>query len=686
MATLNTLRTRGGWIVTVVIGLALLAFLIGDLAGRGSLFGSGREKVGEIDGESISYMDYARDIDYYTQIRKLITGTEGSSAEEQDAIRNMVWQGTLQDIVVKPGFEKLGIGVSEDEMYDLIYGDNISPLLLNMGVFNDPATGAFDKSAVRNFIANLSFDQTGNMRTLWQYLQDQVRDESMLRKYFGLVQRMVYVTDLEATTGVAQSNAFYNARYVGQPYTAIADSLVDVSSTEVRRFYDERRHLFRQEASRDVEYIVFDVMPSAKDYQDARTYVDNLTAEFAEAENVQQYVTLNSQDAFDPTYYGREQLPADLADYAFGERAGVYGPSLENDVYTLSRVSDVRSFPDTIGFRQIALMPGNEALADSLLGALRAGANFETLAGQHSLIPVDQADAGRISTRIIPIEVGEKIYDSRDKYVLVSNPNAVLLLDVYYRGPVSPKVQIGTVRYYVEPSSATQQAAYAKASAFVTQVAGDYENFNKVAADSVYSKRVARIGSDNLQVTGLENSRELIRWAFNNKPGSISSIMEADGNYVVAALTDSREPGFAPVEEVALQISSELRRQKKADMLAEKMTGAASLDALAQSLSAEIGEATGVNFNSFFIPEVGADPALVGAISGGVPQGQLSRPVKALTGVYVVNITATENRDETTLENEKVRQEAVGQNYIAERAMQALTVMSNIVDNRAKYY
>jgi peptidyl-prolyl cis-trans isomerase D len=220
----------------------------------------------------------------------------------------------------------------------------------------------------------------------------------------------------------------------------------------------------------------------------------------------------------------------------------------------------------------------------------------------------------------------------------------------------------------------------------VIQVDGDYENFNKVAADSVYSKRVARVGAGNLQVTGLENSQGLIRWAFNSKPGTISDILEIDQNYVVAALTDSRETGFTPLEEVAAQIAAELRREKKADMLAEKMTGAASLDALAQSLSAEVDTLAGVNFNSFFIPEVGADPALIGAICGGAAQGQLSKPIKALTGVYVVEITASETREETTIENERVRQEAVGQNYIPERAMQAITALSNVVDNRAKYY
>jgi peptidyl-prolyl cis-trans isomerase D len=489
-------------------------------------------------------------------------------------------------------------------------------------------------------------------------------------------------TDAELRT----ANTYYDARYVGQPYTSIADSLVNVSSSEVRRYYDERRSNYRQEASRDVEYVVFDVLPSAQDNQDAQEFVNNLSAEFAAAENVQQYVTLNSQDAFDPTYYSREQLPAGLAEYAYGDHSAVYGPTLENNVYTLSRVSDVRSFPDTIGFRQMALMPGSETLADSVLGALRAGADFETLAAQHSLIPVDQMDAGRISTQMIPMEIGEKVYDNRDKYVLVSNANAILLLDVYYRGAASPKVQIGTVRYYVEPSTTTQQAAYGKASAFVTLVNGDYENFNKVAADSVYSKRVARVSAGNLQVTGLTNGRELTRWAFNTKPGSISGIMEIDGNYVVGAMTDSRDAGFTPIEDVAPQIAAELRRQKKADMLAEKMTGAASLDALAQSLSAEVEESAGINFNSFFIPEVGADPALVGAICGGVAQGQLSKPVKAMTGVYVVNITASEDRAETTVENEKVRQEAVGQNYLSERAMQAMATLSNIVDNRAKYY
>lgn len=685
MATLNTLRTRGGWIVTAVIGLALLAFLVGDLAGgNGSILGGG-QKVGEIDGQSISYLDYARDVEYYSQVQQLF-GAGGSTQADQDALREMVWQTTLSDVVVVPGLEKLGIEVGEDEMYDLFYGDNISPLLMNMGVFNDPATGVFDKAAVRNFVTNLPMDQTGGMRTMWDYIQDQVRDESMLRKYFGLVGGMVYVTDLEAEAGTARANTYYNARYVGQPYTAIADSTVAVTSAEVRRYYDERRELYRQEASRDVEYILFEVMPSAQDYSDAKAYVDNLAAEFATAADVAQYATLNTQDAFDPTYYTPAQLPAGLAGYvADAARPAVYGPVLEGDIYTLARVADVRSFPDTVAFRQIALLPGSEALADSLLGALRAGSDFATLAAAHSMIPAEQLDAGRISTQMIPIEIGERIYEGRDRYLTVSNPNAILLLDVYYRGPVSEKVQVGTIRYYVEPSSATQQAAYARASAFVATVGGSREAFNKVAADSVYSKRAARIGASNLQVTGLEQSQELVRWAFNSKPGAVSGIMESDDNYVVATLTGSREAGATPVEDVAPQITAELRREKKADLLAGRMTGAASLDALAGTLSTPVGVADGVNFNSFFIPDLGADPALIGAI-GAAPQGQLSRPVKALTGVYVVEITASETRDETDVASQRVRDEAVGQNYLPERAMQAITALSNVVDNRAKYY
>ena len=181
MATLNTLRTKGGIIVSIVIGLALLAFLLGDFAGNNSVFSS-RQNVGEINGSSVSYMEYLREVEYLTQVNKILSGSEAISSEEQDGIRNVAWERMINNYAIFPGYENLGVDVTEDEMFDLVYGNNISPVLEGAGFFSNPQTGMYDRARVKNFVSNLDSDPSGNLRVLWQYLQEQVRTQTLVTK------------------------------------------------------------------------------------------------------------------------------------------------------------------------------------------------------------------------------------------------------------------------------------------------------------------------------------------------------------------------------------------------------------------------------------------------------------------------------------------------------------------------
>ncbi len=688
MATLNTLRTKGGWIITIVIGVSLLAFLVGDLASGNSIFGGGDIKIGTIDGQKVSYMDYSDKIEELNAIQTVMNGGQAIPAEMQEPLRNYAWELLQGEIVLMPGLEKLGIEVTDEEMLDRMYGNNISPILINSGLFNN-SEGVYDKELLQSFVSSYQLDPSGQSALLWKHLQDQVRQNAMMEKYQALVSGMAYATDAEVARGTRRDDTQYNARYVSQSYETVPDSTIKLTSSEIRDYYNAHREQYRRDASRNVEYVVFEVLPSVKDYADAKALIDEMSVEFAQSDDMQQYVTLNSQEPFDPIYYTREQLAADLAEYAFNpNRTEIYGPMLNGNAYTSIRVSDTRSFPDTIAFRQMQFMPGTEALADSIYTVLRNGGDFETLAAQYSAAPASALDAGRIPTRAIPIELGEQIYNTGDRLIKIAMPNGTLLLDVYYRGPVSPKVQLAGLIYHVEPSSATQQAAYAKASGFYTATAGLADNFNRIATDSAYVKRVADIQNGQTQIVGLNEARELIRWAFNAKTGAISSIMEIDNNYVIATLVAAHESGYAPIENVRQMITNELIGQKKYEQIAARMTGAASLDALAQSLSTTVNDMADVNYGTIFIPGLSVmDPPLIGAIAGGVPEGQLSKPIKGATGVYVVEITSTGAADQsTTPEMERARLEAeIGYNLPA-RIFGAITAKSKIVDERVKYF
>ncbi len=689
MATLNTLRTKGGLIVSIVIGVSLVAFLLGDLAGQNSIFNP-KMTVGEINGQKVGYQDYAREIDHLSLINKTMTGSESSTTEQQAQLRAAAWERMINERVFFPGCEALGITVSDAEMIELVYGENISPVLLNAGFFNNPETGLYDKTMLKQFVENVGMDPTGNLRVVWDYMQEQVRTHAIMMKYGALARNMVYVTDFEAEEGAANTNQYYNAKFVAQTYETIADSTVTVSTADMQKYYDAHKNLYRQVASRDIEYVLFDVAPSAEDYENAATQMAEMAAEFAVAENPQQYATLNSQGQFNPYYFNQEelaQIDPELATYAFSATAAneMFGPVLKENDYLMARINNSRMMPDTVAIRQIVLNPGQGALADSLTDVMRKGGNFAELAAQYSLNPANGGDLGRMAMNQVPAEIADQIMTKRGEIIKIENTGGIALLDVYYRGPESKKVQLATITYTVEPSSTTQQAIYAQASKFVATSAGSYDKFSQAITENAYDKRVARILSTDSRVAGFENAREMVLWAYNNEPGKLSSILEIDNNYVVAAMVSERKDGFATLKQVTNEIIPAVRNEKKAEMLAAKMAGASSLDELSQKLGAPVGEITELNFNSYFISDIGIDPMVIGAVCG-LPEGKISTPVKGVTGVYVLEITGKETREDVTPEGQRVRQLSLDQNYADQRAMQAIFGLADIKDGRARYF
>lgn len=254
-----------------------------------------------------------------------------------------------------------------------------------------------------------------------------------------------------------------------------------------------------------------------------------------------------------------------------------------------------------------------------------------------------------------------------------------------YLSKPTKKVQLATITYRIEPSQTTQQAIYANASKFIAEAHGSYENFDKAVASNSLSKRVARIRNTDRNLNGIDNSREIVRWAFNGEKGDVSAIMDIDGNYIVAAITGVTADGIAPVESVSKQIADILRLRKKGEMLSEELSGKGSLAETASKLETEVKEASGIEFNSFYIEGVGVEPKLIGAVTG-VEESAQSKPVAGNAGVYLFDVTSRSAIETVTPESERVRLEANAQAYIIERANQALVDAIEITDNRVKFF
>lgn len=677
MATLNTLRTRGGVVLSVVIGIALLAFLLGDMTSVSGLINSKKTRVGTIEGANISYVEFLTLSDNTTNVLQTLYGKSAFTAEETDQMRQSVWESLIIKNAYMPGFNKLGLGVGDDEMTDMSKGEYLSPIV--SGVFSNPQTGAYDPSILQNFVSSLEYNK--EYVPVWNYLKDQMLSERAMSKFVSLVEAGVYVNNLEVENAVAMASQLTSATYYAKNYSQVADSLVKVSKADVTKYYKAHKSDFKQQSARDIEYVVFDLLPSESDYADAQKVVDGIAAEFAEAEEPMQYASLNSQVKTDSRYYKESELPANYVSIAFGNGGKMYGPVLAGDTYTMARVSDIKMLPDTIGAKHILLEATNKTSTDSIVKALKGGASFAELAAAYSL---DKSyDLGHFAPeQMIPAFSEACLAAKVGDIFTVESQYGLHVVNLTYKSAPVKKAQVAVVVYNVEPSSFTQQSVYAQARDFVEKAGKTYESFDAAVASTGAARRTATVSNQERSVNGLKESRELVRWAFNGKKGEVSSILDVDGDYVVASVKDVREAGNASEAQVYDAIYSKLLNLKKADYINAEVAGKADSELEAQGFKS--GSIENLAYASFYIQGLGMEPKLVGAVCA-TPAGKGGR-VDGAEGVYVYAATAKTPVESVTAEDERVRLEAMAQTYLNERLSKALDDESEITDNRVKFF
>ena len=308
MAVLEKIRVKFGILITVLVALALLSFILDPqtLRSAADRFSSDN-KVGSMNGKSVSYKEYYEQLNAYTEIAKMM-GQNPSSEEQQAQIRDAAWQSIFENEVFIPKAGDAGLSVGEEEMLDLTQGGNISPILLQQGIFNDPATGAFSREALVSFVQTIDADETGQYAALWSFLEENVYRERLFSKYASLIEKSDYLTDLEKSRLLAESNVTSDVDFVFSPMSYVPDSTVVVSPEEIRNYYNERQEQFKQPANRDIEYVMWEVAPSAPDFADTKEEFDALLAEFTTADNLKSFVTLHSDSKWNIYYFSEDQL------------------------------------------------------------------------------------------------------------------------------------------------------------------------------------------------------------------------------------------------------------------------------------------------------------------------------------------------------------------------------------------
>ncbi|MFD2513947.1 peptidylprolyl isomerase [Pontibacter locisalis] len=703
MALINKIREKSGWAVgAIAIGLGI--FVVGgDLLGPNSrLLGNDANVIGEIAGEEIAYDEFDAT---FQQIKANYENQVGRAATEGEMamLREQAWNQLVFKIALQKEYDRLGITVTEEELVDMVQGNNIHPAVKQ--AFVNPQTGEFDRNQVIQYLQNL--DQMGpEARPMWANFQQGIVEDRIQSKYANLLSKSVYITTAEAKHYYNAMNTSANIKALFVPYATIADTTIQVTDTQLKDYFERNKDLYKVEAGRTIEFVTIPVSASKEDSTYYQEEVATLKQQFAAATNDSAFVYANSDAPFNGSYQTPGNLPEELRKQLPLEEGKVYGPFSDQGTMALYKVMDAREGDvNAVRASHILIRPENETpeakaaakeKAQDVLNQIKEGADFAQMATQYGTDGTASVggDLGWFPEGQMVAPFEKAVFGASGTGVL---PNLVETEYGYHIIKVTePKTkqqyQVAAVQRSIEPSESTRDAAYAVADE-LSGISGSTEEFKENVAKNkaLLKEEATNIGKNQVLVNNLNNARELVRWAYakDTEVGDVSPVFEIEDQFVVATLTGSREKGYAKVENIKDELTAAVRNELKAQQIIEKLKGQkGSLDQIAASYgpNAMVKTADNITLASAAIPGLGVEPVAVGKAFG-LKEGAQTAPFEGMNGVMMVELLSKNQAPQISdFSNvkEQIRNTKVGN--IESRAFEALKEKAEIVDNRVRFF
>ena len=700
MATLEKIRSKG-LLLLIVVGLALVVFIVGDLVNSGSTyFQENSANVAVINGDKVKIRDYAEKMDQFNDVVKLQYGNNIND-EMMEQIRQMVWESTVTEKVVGDDCAEIGMMVTKNELADMLVGNNISPMMMNNQMFFNE-NGQFDVNIVKQFISmldsddasqNIPYEQLRLYRNYWRYWEHAIKTSRLQEKYTNLLNAALVVNPLEAKYAYDNAKVSADAVYAIKNYFAIADSTINVSDAEIKARYNEKKEQFKQKQSADVKYIAVEIKPSAEDFAEVEKWINDLKEEFTTTEEIADVVNSNSDVQYRGENLVKDQIDADFQEFAFNGKAGdVMGPIFVDNTYKMARIIEngINSV-DSVNLSNMYLRretaEATQALADSIMDAVKKGADFAELAKTHSLLQnaANGGEIGWVNEMGLEKKIATPAFSTPAKGMFqVKEGNDINLFYVNQLGQNVVKAKVAVLARSVDATSRTQATLYNNLKQFIVDN-NTIEKLEAEAANNGYVVMTAKNLDINASaINNVKKAREAVRWVFENKEGAISDIFEVENQIIAVAVDKHNAEGYRSVESVRPQLLSELRKEKKGDILVAEMNG----KTMAQ-LSAEgfrIDTVRNISFASTYAGAIGNEPSLFARVANAEVEKE-SPAIKGNTGAYIFKVISKEEAAKPYNEKEEMVMLETREGYMNQYlSIEALKEAANIEDMRYKYY
>ena len=497
-------------------------------------------------------------------------------------------------------------------------------------------------------------------------------------------------------------------------YTNIPDSTVVVTDKDNKAFYEENKFRFETDERRDIEYVVFDIKPSLEDRQEVLKQVQGMRADFVATDNPVSFVNANSDKRYDSTWMGRKDVSQAIEEAIFDSGNGVgyvFGPYEDQNAFNLVRIVDMQNRSDSLRASHILIsyegarnsqdsISKEEAKtkAEGLMAEMKKNPKnegmFAELAGIYSSDPGSKDKGGDLDW----FTDGTMVYPFNE--FVQNNPVGTMglvetvfgyhIIKVTGKNQAEPKARLAYMQHEISSSTKTYQATFAEANKFVTENK-TYDQFNKAIEEQGLTKRtMPRMNAATYQIAGIENPRQIVRWAFEDKTkvGDVSSIFDLDNMFVVAALTNIIPEGYAPLNVVADQAKYQILNKKKGEVAVEKMKACGTdVNRMVSELGAESTSVSDLSIDSRVLGNFGVEADIIGTILG-MKEGEELGPIAGNSSAFIIkNVKKVE--PEATTDYSSILREKTSQfnnKVLGGSIYNALKDKAQIEDNRATFY
>jgi len=726
MALIGKIREKSVLLV-VIIGLALVAFILGAYGKMGS--GSDEQiGYGTVFGEMVDFKKYEEANNLFQQQDQMQFQQQQReyTQKDQDASADKAWNYVVETIIFEQEYEALGIDVSENELKSYLYGqDGFSVLPELQQGFTDSITGMFNYKLLEKRIQEMETSADPAVKKQWEDARKQFTDKRKQEKYFALVGQGLYVTKLEAEEEYYAQKEVKGISYVVKRYSEIPDEDIKVSDDELKAYYEEHKNDKKYEnrsASREVRY--FDVVVNPSKYDSIRfsREMNLLKKEFTTAPNDSLFVLKNSAIPFYSSSKIATAVPEDnekaqkLQSYpkymdtvfktaTIGQVVGPYdsrGNVVISKVigFTPSRLKARHILISTNQSKDKKIIAQKQKMADSLVKLINKD-NFTEFVMKYSEDPGSKQSGGVydnfLEADMVPQFSTFCATQPVGSIGVVKTDFGFHIIEVMERDastfPVLASVA-KTFKASQETADRKDSEVYSllyKLDAKLTKIDDIRKKlamFDTLAQQAGYFVRPLSILEEAPKLYGFTTTLaedKILKLAFNEeaKVGDMTTAPIKDKErYVIAIVSSIREKGVPTFEDAEIVMKRDLIEEKKAKRFTTLLSKDKSLKAIAKRANSEVMKAE-VTFANPQITGAGFEPEVIGSLFSGLKNGQKTLPIKGKLGVYVIRIDKTVKAPSAANFNtERDQLLSAAKGNIQGMVMNGLKKKAEVMDNR----